>query len=166
MDEPLKGGGKLQRSVGWHQQSGRAVDDRLGDPTNVVRHHGQAVCRRLQVNQTKALDAAVKMHTRHREDIGAVVDLGKFIVGQVAEEAHHQVRLPRRRRLQGLLVAALALAADDPVLEIGANPRGQQLQGLQRRQLPLAGMQPADGQNHHLCPLAHRPRRNHREIRT
>ena len=96
---------------------------------------------------------------RHREDVGAVIDFGQLVVGEVPEETHRQVghRTAAAAR-SGLLVVALALAADDPVLEPAPDLGREHLQRPKREQLALARMQAADREDDDLVPRTGRGR--------
>lgn len=64
-----------------------------------------------------------------------------------------------------MLILTLALPADHPVLDAGADPGRQGLEGAEREELALAGMEPADGQHDQLVRPGRRPFRDDGEVR-
>jgi hypothetical protein len=151
VDQLLEGGGELGGALRRHEEAGHPVPDGLGDAADPVGHDRERVGGGLKVDEAEALDAVAVADARQGEDVGAVVDLGQLLVGYVAEEADGEVG-SGGLRAQLLLVVALVAAADDPVLDPAAHLGGQHLQGLERDQLALAGVQPAHGQDHDLAP--------------
>ena len=108
---------------------------------------GQAMRRRLEINQAEALDTVTMVDAGHGEDVGLIVEAVELVVGHDAEEAHEHSGVARGLP-QARLIVLLAVAAHQPVLD--AFPLGgrQGLQGLDDEELTLARMQPPHGEDH------------------
>lgn len=77
--------------MGWDEEAGDAFPDGLGNTADVVSHDRQAVGGSFEVNEAEALDTVFEVDARHREDVGAVVKIGEFLVGNVAKEADGEI---------------------------------------------------------------------------
>ena len=87
-DQLLEGSSELRRPVGGDEQTGYSVSNGLRDSTNVMSYHWKSVSRRLEIDESKPFNTVAMIHTRHRENIGAIVDVGQFIVRQISQEPH------------------------------------------------------------------------------
>ena len=131
MNEFFESGGELGGAVGRDEEAGDIILDGLGDAADFVGDDRQAVGRGFEVNEAEAFDAVAVIDARHREDVGAFVNGGEFVVGDVAEETHGEVGCLGGGVAEGLFVAFFALAADDPVFEAGAIGGREELEGFE-----------------------------------
>ena len=106
-----------------------------------------------------------EVDARHREDVGTVVKIGEFLVGNVAKEADGEIGFSGGGGAELGLVVSLALAADDPVFDARADVRSEGLQGLQSEELAFARVEAADGENDDFFPGGRRFGRDDGEVR-
>src|SRR5882724_11885379 len=95
-DEPFKRGGELGGVMRRNEQTRDTVRNRFRHAPHRMCNDGQTMRSRFQIDQTEALDAMTVFDTRHREDIGVVVNVIEFIVGKISKKPHRQVRMRHR----------------------------------------------------------------------
>ena len=104
-----------------HDESGLAVDDRLGGAAAVPRDLRHAARGRLEEDDAEALllEPAPAVAAQHGEHVAHAVERGQVVVGDAAEEPDRRC-CSARHAFEPLAVAA---AAADGDLEVGRSWR-------------------------------------------
>ena len=102
-------------------------------------NNGEAMCSRLQIHETKALDAATMSHAAHSKNIGSAKQCGKLRISDFAKKLYVEVIL-LSKVLQLLLVTLVNDWACDPVFQSIADFFREPCHRLKAGQLPLTRM--------------------------
>lgn len=143
-DEFFEGGGELGGVARGDEEAGEVVDDGFGDTADGVGDNGEAVGGGFEIDEAEALDAMAVVNARHGKDVGTVVDLVEFLIGEVAEEADGEAGL-RGGGAQGVFVAGFSRAgADDPVFDLGAEAGTEGFERFECDELALTRVEATD----------------------
>lgn len=131
--------------MGRDEETGGAIDDRLADPAHGMGDDGEGVGGGFEIDEAEALDTMAVVHAGHGKDIGALVDTFEFFIGQIAEEAHGEIGRGGGGA-QGVFVVRFVAGADDPILDLLAEARGQGPKCFEGDELAFARVEAADGE--------------------